>query len=233
MLNSPRLTKSMPPAAMVIAILALLAATAGVGYTAATIGTNDLQNDAVTSPKVKDGTLRQVDLVKDPKFKYVGGSGVNFSDGGEDDCVWQSGHTLLPGIAKVGYRTDRFGTVHLSGVAVGSNGSGGDATCDATVQSEDGLVFVLPAASRPAKTQIIVIGDAGTIIVAGKNGLIVPPTIALAPGAVFWQGSPSFGVLLDGISYPGPTAKVYGKARPGTQKVTPGGRALLRNLGVG
>lgn len=226
MLNSLRLTKSMPPAAMVVAILALLVATAGVGYTAATVGTNDLQNDAVTSPKVKDGTLRSADLVKDPKFKYVGGSGVPFSSGGEGDCVWQSGHTLILGLPKVGYRVDRFGTVHLTGLALASNGAGGDAVCDIG-ETEDGIVFRLPVSARPSKHQILVIGSDSMIIV-NKQGLSTGGDV-LPAGAVYWSGTPST-VPFDNISFPSAGAKVYGRATTRTT-TRPGGQALLRSLG--
>ncbi len=95
---------------MLVAIFALVVGVAGAGYAAGKIGTSDLKDNAVTSKKVKNGTLKAADMVKEKKFKYV--RAAQFGDGGDGDCVWQSGHNQIPGLARVGYRTDRFGTVH-------------------------------------------------------------------------------------------------------------------------
>ena len=205
-----RLSAAMSPAAMILAIFALVVSAAGAGYAAGKIGTNDLQDNAVTSPKVKNGTLKATDLVKEKKFRYVGAAA--FGDGGEGDCVWQSGHVQIPGLARVGYRTDRFGTVHLSGVAFASDGPGGDADC-ASTESEDIRIFRLPSAYRPVKHVFHIQGDGstnGTLLIAGRNGLSVPG-ITLPAGTVAWTGSPSFGAILDGISFPQASSKVFGR----------------------
>lgn len=47
---------------MLVACLALVLSMGGVGYAATKIGTRDLANDAVTSAKIKDGTVRPADL---------------------------------------------------------------------------------------------------------------------------------------------------------------------------
>ena len=222
-----RIRNAMSPAAMLVAVLALVLAGAGVGYTAANVGTNDLENNAVTSPKVKNGTLKAADLVGEKPFAVVGkGSAPDYANGGEGDCVWTSGTFQLPEIAAPGYRLDRFGTVHLQGVAVGADAPGGDALCDSTQmnETEDGAVFTLPAKFRPAKTQIRPIGTAGSMVVTGKQGL---PALGLAPGVVHWTGSPSFGALLDGISYQPAGSKVLPRT---SGRLTPQGRQLLRNL---
>lgn len=57
-----------PTPATALSILALVVATGGTSYAAATIGTRDIENEAVTSVKVKDGTLRSVD-VKDGSLR--------------------------------------------------------------------------------------------------------------------------------------------------------------------
>lgn len=226
-----RLSAAMSPAAMILAIFALVVSAAGAGYAAAKIGTDDLKDNAVTSPKVKNGTLKAADLVKDQKFRYVGSAA--FGDGGEGDCLWQSGHLQIPGLARVGYRTDRFGTVHLSGVAAGPDGPGGDAVCAAT-EAEDIRVFRLPSAFRPVKHVFRVQStgsESGTLVIAGRNGLTVPG-ISLPAGTVAWTGDASFGVILDGISFPQASSKVFGReAARGT--TTAEGRALLERLGLG
>jgi len=51
-----------PSPALVVASLALVLSLGGVSYAAARIGTKDLANEAVTSIKVKDGTIQPGDL---------------------------------------------------------------------------------------------------------------------------------------------------------------------------
>jgi len=51
--------------ANVAATLALVVALGGTGYAAATIGTNDIKNNAVTSPKIDDKTITNKDVRKD------------------------------------------------------------------------------------------------------------------------------------------------------------------------
>ena len=217
----------MPTASLLVAILALLVAAAGAGYAAATVGTRDLENNAVTSVKVKDGSLKATDLVRERKFRYVGRPGApSFFDGGQGDCVWRPASALVPGLARPGFRTDRFGTVHLLGIAVGANGTGGDETCAAT-EPEDVIVFRLPRAFWPAKTLIRPIGADGSVVVAGPTG-IATPAVTLPPGAVGWSGTAGFGVVLDGIAYqPAGTRPV----RAGSaERVLPPGQRWLERL---
>jgi hypothetical protein len=55
-----------PSPALVVASLALLVALSGVGYAAvvprASVGTPQLKRNAVTSPKIKDATIRKADI---------------------------------------------------------------------------------------------------------------------------------------------------------------------------
>jgi hypothetical protein len=48
-----RITPAMSITALVLALLALLATAAGIGYAAGQIGTEDLANGAVTTQKIK------------------------------------------------------------------------------------------------------------------------------------------------------------------------------------
>ena len=45
-----------------ISLMALFVALGGIGYAAATVGTGDLKNGAVTSKKIKNGTIKKKDL---------------------------------------------------------------------------------------------------------------------------------------------------------------------------
>lgn len=51
-----------PSHATVVAYLALFAAIGGSAYAASKVGTNDLKSEAVTSAKIRDATIRSVDL---------------------------------------------------------------------------------------------------------------------------------------------------------------------------
>jgi hypothetical protein len=207
----------MSPLALVIALLALVVAAAGAGYAAATIGTAQLKNNAVTSAKikknavttkkikknavtgakVKDGSLTAADLV--PDSKQIAATLLN---GGEGDCLWQGPDALLPGggLAAPAFRKDRFGVVHLTGLAVGSDGPGGDATCDSSDpgQAADAIVFQLPAGYAPAKSMILGSLSGGGVIIVGANGLNASG-LSLPAGAV--AASSGTPVILDGFAF--------------------------------
>lgn len=58
-----RLNRAMSPAALLISVLALVVATsAGSAYAATKIGTKQIKNDAVTSAKIKNKTIKVSDL---------------------------------------------------------------------------------------------------------------------------------------------------------------------------
>ena len=199
--------------ALVVALLALFASAAGVGYAAATVGTNDIKKNAVTaskikknavtskkikknavnSVKVKDGSLAEADLV--PEEKQIAAA---LGNGGEGDCVWQSAGTLIPGLVGLTYRKDRSSVVHLTGYAIASDGAGGDADCDPSGvgQVSDGIAFTLPASHMPAKS-LISIGAGNGVIIVGPQGLTVGPT-SLPPGAVYVGDGAA---LIEGITY--------------------------------
>jgi hypothetical protein len=221
--SSTRYIRSISPAVVLIAVLALVLAGAGVGYSAGKIGTKDIKNNAVTGAKVKNGTLTDKDMVKDQKaIKVADPGGVDFSNGGQGDCVWQSGALVLPGVGDPAYRTDRFGTVHLSGIAVSGPGAGGDGMCDSSSETEDGLVMVLPPELRPASTILVQTG-LNTLYVMGPTP--IPPLVA---GAVYATDGVAF---LDGISYLPSTSPLAPKA-PARTHLGPAGRALLKQLGL-
>ncbi len=200
--------------ALCISLLALVAAAAGAGYAAATIGTAQLKNNAVTEPKiaknavtakkikknavttkkVKSGSLSAADMVAEEKQVAP-----TLSNGGEGDCVWQGLGALVSGVGLPTYRKDRFGTVHLDGGATVVDGAGGDGVCDPgdAGQTSDAIAFILPAAYIPAKTQLFG-GIGGLAIVAGPTGATFSGG-SFPPGAVV--GVSGGIVLLDGASF--------------------------------
>jgi hypothetical protein len=61
--------------AFLIGVLALVVAMGGVGYAAGRIGTADLKNGAVTSPKIRDETIRLGDLAPPTVASLRGATG--------------------------------------------------------------------------------------------------------------------------------------------------------------
>ena len=217
-----RIRSAMSPAAMIVSVLALVLAGAGVGYSAGTIGTSDLKNNAVTSPKVKNGTLKAADLVKEKKYAEP-----TLGVGTEGDCVWEDVAGSLPGIATVSSRKDRFGTTHLAGIAVGGDGAGGDGMCGGG-SSEDSIddytVFTLPAAQVPATTLYSSQNSGDTLlIIAGAGGFNIGAIIP--EGAILCAGT-TLTCFLDGITLETSSAKVTPRSLPG-RHITPQGRQMV------
>lgn len=221
-----RLGSLMSPLALAVALLALVVSAAGAGYAAGKIGTKDIKDNAVTTAKIKNGTVGLKDLVKQEKQKKP-----VLGTGGEGDCLWQSGAAQIPGLGSPAYRKDRFGVVHLSGVAIGSDAGGGDGACDSSDpgQSADAIAFILPKAYMPAQTQIIGGAGSGGTLVVGRLGL-VSPGISLPPGAVAsLTGGSGGAVILDGVSYEPVGSSVVVAKGAASGRVT---GALARQLGL-
>ena len=202
--------------ALAFALLALVAALAGAGYAAATVGANDIKKNAVTAAKikknavttkkikknavtgikVKDGSLSLADLPAQQKQ-----TALALGNGGEGDCIWAGGSALdSPGfvlnLGSPAYRVDLTGTVHLSGIALGADGPGGDGACDDNL---DQFVTTLPAGAVPAKSLVgFESSGAAAYIIAGAGG-IVSGAIVIPPGTVV--GAPGTPLSLDGITY--------------------------------
>jgi hypothetical protein len=240
-----RVGSALSPLALLVALLALIASAAGAGYAAGQIGTSDIKNNAVTAKKIKknavtikkikknavtgaklkDGSVTVADLVPNEVQKKP-----TLGNGGEGDCVWQSGGALLAGLGSPTYRKDIFGTVHLSGVAVASNGAGGDGVCDNSDpgQFSDSVVFTLPAGYIPANAYVTSDGTS-SLIVAGAGGIssggqtLLPGQV----GATTMLGTP---VILDGISFEpaGSSVITPRAAAPGSSKID-----LFALLGMG
>ncbi|MEO7197639.1 MAG: hypothetical protein ABIZ50_04125 [Solirubrobacterales bacterium] len=70
-----KIKNMLPRPAMIVAVVALIAALGGSAYAAAKIGTNDIQNNAITARQVENGTLKGKD------FKKGGLTSSDFRDG--------------------------------------------------------------------------------------------------------------------------------------------------------
>ena len=235
----PRLLRAMSPAALLASVFALVLAGAGIGYSASLIGTSDIKNNAVTSAKIKDGTIKKADLVKEAKYKVP-----TLGNGGQGDCVWTDLSSELPSLPKVSYRVDRFGTTHLLGIIqpndVAANGDGecGNSTGDEAERFADLTAFRLPKSARPAVTVLQIVpgnsGDPIGLVIPGRHGLAVPgatpsdPPTILPWGAVIGTGSAGNAMFLNGVTFE--TAKV-GVAGPVSSK-SPKPRELRTLLGL-
>jgi hypothetical protein len=207
-----RLHSATGTVALVLALLALVASAAGVGYAAGQIGTNDLANNAVTAKKIKNNAVTAKKIKKNAvTSKKVKDGSVTPADlapqeaqtkpalgnGGEGDCVWQSAEAEVPGIGAPTYRMDRDGRVIMSGIGVGVDAAGGDGSCESgdAGQISDGIAFTLPAGYMPAKNQYL-ISATGILLIAGPQGFN-GPGFSLPPGAVFGDDV----VFLDGVEF--------------------------------
>src|SRR4051794_26716280 len=58
------MSRRLPSPSLAISLLALFVSLGGVGYAAATIGTGQIKNGAVTSKKIRNSTIRSRDVRK-------------------------------------------------------------------------------------------------------------------------------------------------------------------------
>jgi hypothetical protein len=154
------------------------------------VGSVDIAKGAITGAEIADGTVDGAEigdgavgaseLAPTEPYHTVGAPGEpQFFDGGEGDCVWKNGLDNAPGTAPAGFAKDALGRVRLRGVLTATAGTGGDGVCNPNDpnEAEDGLVFVLPPAYRPAFFDvsglahgIVIAPDAG----ASLNGNSIP-----------------------------------------------------------
>lgn len=186
--------------ANVVSTLALCLVIGGASAYAVT----HLDNNSVRSKHIVNGQVKGADLARPEAPHVVGTPGEPaFANGGQGDCVWSSLNDASPeysGYDPVSYFKDGFGIVHLSGIAVGLNGGGGDGLCKSFgpgSELEDGIPFRLPPGYRPTGLQthetqetLFWITPAGGAKVEGLE----------LPGSVVLQRDSGF-VDLDGITY--------------------------------
>lgn len=189
------------------------------------VKTADIARNAVTSPKVRNGQIRGADLrdgsvgradvgtgavgpeeIVDPEAVHVVGAGgePGFLEGGDGDCRWNALPDLGSGgipLAPVSFYKDNEGEVHLSGVAVVGDGTGGDGTCDGG-DPADGIAFILPPAYRPDRNHVYVTGDVLTpVVVIGKTAVGSPPNFLPAGSVLMFNVSAPRTMPLDGVTF--------------------------------
>ena len=125
----------------------------GADIGAAAVATANLADGAVGSGKIAAGAVGSAELTNLEAPHLVGSAGEPaFGDGGEGDCLWRNVHPPLDGITglnPVSFYKDPLGIVHLEGLAIAADGSGGDAMCGGADGITDSIAFTLPPAYRP------------------------------------------------------------------------------------
>ena len=180
------------------AVALFLVLSGGTAYAVTQIDRNSVQ-----SKHIVNGQVKGVDLARPEAPHVVGTAGEPaFSNGGQGDCVWSS-LSDAPGFSgydPVSYFKDGFGIVHLRGVAVGLNGSGGDGVCKSFgpgSELEDGIAFTLPPGYRPTGMQTHETQNSLFWITPAGGGEVEGLDL---PGSVVLQRDSGF-VILDGITY--------------------------------
>jgi hypothetical protein len=106
----------LPSPAMTVALIALVVATTGTTYAAVHIGTRQIRDNAVTSPKIRNGAVKNVDLARNSvvtaKIVASAVTGLQIKDGSV-------------GNADLG--TDSVTTTRIRGGAVGNSDLANDA----------------------------------------------------------------------------------------------------------
>jgi hypothetical protein len=169
------------------------------------VGAADIAKGTVTGAEIADGAIGEADIAPIEPFHEIGAPGEpRFFDGGEGDCVWTSGLPNAPGTAPPGFAKDALGRVWLRGIATAGAGTGGDGRCDPadTGEAEDGLVFVLPPAYRPAFFDVS--GLAHAIVIAPDAGAVLNDSTIPAGGVHSVLAATA---VMDGVSVRAATAE--------------------------
>jgi len=164
--NDPGVTRLRPTPALAVAILALVVALAGTSYAAVVIangsvGTAQLKRNAVTSPKIKNRSVRSADLAKPGRWKPLSlGAG----------WAWASaGDTQTPQ-----FRRDQLGQVHLRGPVTKTSGSPSYGNLIATVPAgyapKHALILTVPSGLPNAVGSVLITPDGGVYWASGSVG---------------------------------------------------------------
>jgi hypothetical protein len=172
--------------ANVMATIAIFLVLGGGAYAAFHLPRNSVRSKNIVNKQVKRADLKPAE-----PFHRVGATGQpQLGNGGQNDCRWKrppGGGQIAPPV----FYKDPYGVVRMAGIAIGVNGPGGDATCD---DSDDAIVFRLPAADRPARQAYF----PPSVVIIGRRGLGPFP-----PGAVIATdlNPPQTVVPLDPVSF--------------------------------
>ncbi len=179
------------------------------------LGGDDIGDASVPGGKLTNGSVPVAKLPGEEKYQAP-----TLGNGGQGDCTWSDASvTALPGANPVGYRLDRFGDVHLSGLVTATPHPGvGDEECGSTAPEpddsiEDERAFTLPPPYRPKHLTVRAVGSSA-IIIGGQAPTLVPPSSVVPAGAVLASTSSGSLDVLDGIVFEAASAGVSPTAAP-------------------
>lgn len=178
--------------ANVTATLALVVALGGTGYAAATIGTNDLKNNAVTSAKIKNGNVTPKDIksnaITSSKIKNNGVKPADVADIAMKDLTLENGWTPYFPDRGAAYGKDASGVVWLRGSITQAG-------------AFNSLIAVLPPGYRP--TSGIVYLSTNLFAGAGPARIYIQPdgTVRVQATAPATSANAQGFTSLDGLSF--------------------------------
>jgi hypothetical protein len=219
-----------PSPAFIIAMLALFVALGGtsvaaIGLSRGSVKGKFIAKNAITSPKVKNHSLKKSDFaakqlpagprgLKGDKgdkgdagqvpapgpMHFVGAQGeIQFWNGGGNDCLWGNAD---PAKSPALYYKDLAGVVHLQGLVKATPGPDGDMACTLVGGSgEDIRIFFLPEGFRPVdpnKRLVFSEAAAGTSVLVNVDG---NGTVSLDPNSGSNSNNAATSLTLDGISF--------------------------------
>lgn len=193
------MSRFLPSPAMAVAVVALFAALGGAAYAGSKIGSDDLENGAVTAKKLGKGAVTKKAIAKDA----VTGKAVKESSlGTVPDAAAAGGLTpksfsdrvappsALAKVAKVGTLELRYG---CSG-------------------SSNPLVTVVPAPGAPPQTTRVstVSGSSGDVLQSGGQGTLPPGGIVILDGT---ETGASMNGTIDSLTEDGTVTTIQWAAR--------------------
>ena len=95
------------------------------------VGAAEVIDESLGSADLADASVQAADLAPGEARHVVGGANEPIlASGGDGDCVWTDGSSLVPAFMPISFYKDATGQVHVEGVAFSANGPLGDAACD-------------------------------------------------------------------------------------------------------
>jgi hypothetical protein len=145
-------SRGRPSLPLVISLIALFVSISGIGYAAATIGTSDIKNGAVTASKLHKGAVKtkkiRDDAVNGSKVKNHSLTGADLRApepyheiGSTGEPQFENGaENFGEGFSTAAFFIDHEGIVHLRGTVTATR---------------DSVIFTLPAKYRPSQELFI------------------------------------------------------------------------------
>jgi hypothetical protein len=236
----------LPSPAMGVALIALLVALSGTTYAAVRIGTKQIKDNAITSPKIRNGAVKNIDLARNSVVttKIVAGAvtglqirdaSVGNADLGNDSVSASKIRSGAAGNSELA--NDAVTTSKIRAAAVGNSDIADDAIGSSKIA--DGSIVaadikdgeVVKGNARMLATAVTLPDGAGQTALLSAPGLgALRASCAAGVTTTQWQNTGTTPVaVLNQVVFAGPTAAVANEAN-----VAGGGVATQpANIGTG